>query len=150
MKKFQKAFAIITTLALMMTGWGNLSACALNTTTNPDYLDDGISTYDNSIPSSTWNLSTKGIYYFSGNGTGQANIYTLYNFTGVSRLDMTVINTGDTSIKVRVRKNSLIDTTVTTFTVSAGDTVVKSVDVDKDNKYYLSFSSPCDFEGWIL
>ncbi len=54
-------------------------------TANPFYLDIPISTYSTSLPTKTYNLSTKGRYYFSGKANVQ-NLYSNYLFTGVSKV----------------------------------------------------------------
>lgn len=134
----------------MITSMGSMNVHALNTTTDPIYLSDGYSTNDNTYPRTTWNLSTRGKYDFSGDAYGKATLYSNYLFTGVDRLDITVFNTGTNSITVTVKKDGLIDTVVGSFTVSAGGTAVKYYDVDDNSKYYLCFSGPCHFNGWIM
>ena len=108
-------------------------------------------TRDNSRPTANWNLSTNGQYNFSGYAAGTADIYSLYNFTGVDPMCISVRNLGSTyTITVKLIKNALIDYTVETFTVAPGQRRVVTVDVSSTSRYYLSFSAPCSFDGFIL
>lgn len=136
-----------------------VSADELNgLTTNPNYFSTSvgdISTYDNTIPTNVWNLSSSGMYNFNGSANGQASLYTNYLFTGVNTLAISVKNNHKSNaLKVKVCQrinvgDYSISKTIESFTVYSGNTVSRSVKVDSSKRYYLEFSSPSNFNGYI-
>lgn len=116
---------------------------------DPNFTTASI-TRDNNIPTATWDLSTYGTYYFSGYAQNSAPLYTLYNFTGKSTFHIVVTNLGYTMITVRLYKNGIIDTEQTNFSVAAGNTAeIWVTGLSASSKYYLQFSAPCSFSGYI-
>lgn len=117
----------------------------------PISSSSGIAPYDNNIPTAVWNLSTNGAYTVSGKGNGGAEIYTLYRFTGVDSIAISVSNNSNRALKVTLYKAGVwSNSKVTTFTVPANKSsglVVKKLDAKSE--YYFGFSAPCDFYGTI-
>ena len=108
-------------------------------------------TRDNNIPTNTLDLSTYGTYEFSGYAEGNAPLYTLYNFTGKDSYNVYVRNLGQRyTITVKLYRNTLIDYSVRSFTVTPGQRITVPIgDLSSSSKYYLQFSAPCYFEGTI-
>lgn len=118
--------------------------------TPPIIRDSEISTYDNDYPTSTWNLSTDGMYTVSGKANGNAELYTLYMFTGVDNISISLSNNKNSTLTVTLYKVGLIDSKVESFTVSANGNKGKLfTNLSKNSKYYFTFSAPCDFIGYI-
>lgn len=160
MRKPAKKLMSLVMSAVMAASISSISVSAdeLNgVTQSPHYLSTLVSdtaTYGNYIPSNVWNLSSSGMYNFNGQANGQAALYTNYLFTGVNSLAISVKNNHNTELKVKVRRRYSIgsmpaSSTVTTFTVNKNSTVSKSVSVNANYKYYLEFSSPSNFNGYI-
>lgn len=107
--------------------------------------------YGTSKPTSTWNLSTKGRYTFSGYLTSVRSLYTNYLLTGKSSVSIYVRNNGTTSMKFKVmRKDLVFDNQVgSTYQVSAGKSGTVTVTLDSSKNYYIEFLGPCDFNGYI-
>jgi len=121
-------------------------------TTPPVYDngDENISPQDNNYPTKIWNLSTDGMYTAEGEANGQADIYTLYRFTGVDSISISVNNQSNKDLKVTLYKYGLITTTVDSFTVSAdGHGGKLFLKLNSDKQYYFGFSAPCDFTAYI-
>ena len=121
----------------------------LSTTPPIGVANEDVTAYDNSIPSNVWNLSSSGRYDFSGVATGKANLYTNYLFTGVNSLAISVTNKNTSTLTVTVYKNGIILTKVGSFIVNPNTSSVKSYNVKSNNNYYIAFSSPCNFSGFV-
>ncbi len=161
MNKMVKKISLLAMAAVMISSANSVlvSADELNgLTPNPNYFSTSVGdivTYDNYIPTTVWNLSTSGVYNFNGSANGQASLYTNYLFTGVDTLAISVKNNHKSNaLKVKVcqrinlGKNS-ISKTIDSFTVYSGNTYSTSVKVSSSNRYYLEFSSPSNFNGYI-
>jgi hypothetical protein len=108
-------------------------------------------TRDSNYPSGVWNLATDGTYYLEGYGQSNGYLYSLKYFTGKSTYAVHIDNLGaNYTITVRLVKNTLIDYTVHSFTVSPGNSVDETItDLSSNSQYYLKFSCPCYFEGTV-
>lgn len=114
-------------------------------------LSIGIEPYDGAKPDSTWNLKTKGKYSIKGSAS-QSALYTLYYFTGVESMDITINNKGNREITVKVYKlinNSKVDLLRSKKTISANDKKSWNVGTKNDAKYYIVFSAPCTVTGTV-
>ena len=151
-KLFKKALSVCLSLAF------TISIMTLNVTateilnglskTPPVVKYSGISTYDNNYPTETWNLSTDGMYAVSGKANGKAELYTLYMFTCVDNISISLSNYKDSALTVTLYKVSGFDKKVDSFTVSANTNKGKQfTNLSKKGSYYFTFSAPCDFSG---
>ena len=112
---------------------------------------DLIVTYGTSKPTDTWNLSTKGSYYFEGYLNSVRSLYTNYLFTGKSSVRIDVWNKDNlNSMKFKVKRKDLIfDNTIETYTVKPGQDGYVNLTLDKSSTYYIEFLGPCNFSGTI-
>lgn len=156
MKKFNKRAMSIASIAAILASIATMPVSAENvglTYTEPAVISDSVEVTprDNTYPELVWNLSSKGKYEFSGQSNGSAYLYTNYMFTGVDPIVIHVENKGSSAITVKVRKKgTIITTTVHTFTVPANSTKIETVNVNSNDYYYLAFSSPNNFTGYIF
>ncbi|MCL2055529.1 MAG: hypothetical protein FWG90_14010 [Oscillospiraceae bacterium] len=124
-------------------------------TTPPTEQETGIFVpFDNNKPNSTWNLNSDGAYYVDGKANGTATLYTMYTFTGVTGMSISLINQRSTTLNVTVYKDNglgtLLDSKVASFSVEGDSGGSKSISgLSKGSKYYVAFASPCDFFGYI-
>lgn len=111
----------------------------------------GISIQSTSLPTSTWNLSTKGIYSFAGKADNQ-DLYSNYLFTGATKTQIQCTNKRtDKNLKVQlVRDDPYFDTAVSTVNVPKnGSSNWNVTGLSSSSKYYLRFYAPCEFNGYI-
>ena len=122
------------------------------TFSEPTAISDtnGVTPRTNEYPTEIWNISIYGRYNFAGQGNGSADLYTNYMFTGVDSLLVHVENEGDTAITVKVMKKGIIRTTIHTFTVPANSIKIETVNVNANSNYYLAFSCPGRFSGYVF
>lgn len=112
---------------------------------------DLITTYGTSKPTSIWNLSTKGRYPFRGS-SNSSTLYTDYLLTGKSSAEIFVNNTDHQySLKFRVKQKDLIfDKTVGgPYEVPLGRSGTVTVSLNKSSNYYIEFTGPNNFNGYI-
>lgn len=152
---FKKALSVCLSLAM------TISIMVLNVSAEEDILMGlsktppvveygGISTYDNNYPTNTWDLSTNGMYAVSGKANGNAELYTLYMFTGVDNISISLSNYKNSTLTVNLYKVGIFDSKVDSFTVSANSNKGKQfTNLSPKSKYYFTFSAPCDFSGYI-
>ena len=81
-------------------------------------------------------------------------MYTNVKFTKNSANSITLVIRNDSSstLTVKVIKDSIFDTTVKTYTISANSTdifVLSPETLIPGNYYFLSFSAPSNFSGYI-
>lgn len=127
----------------------NIVLDGLSTMPPINNTSDGIDTYNSWPPYSTWNLATQGYYYFSGTATS-STLYTNYNFTGVSDFSVTVNNKGSNSVTVKIcRAYEDYGIVQYTFVVPAKGSKTLNYRVSSSQKYFLSFSAPCNITGGI-
>lgn len=113
---------------------------------------DGITPYDNSYPTETWNLSTNGSYSVNGSASGSADIYTLYKFKSSSgEINYTINNNNNTqSITLyRYKNGSSIFNRKKLCTITAGSTATGTISVSSTDTIFFAFSSPCNVTGTI-
>lgn len=155
-------FFIFTVLALLMM---NISVFAIEDVNNDNEMQywygENI-TIEKPLNDST--ITTFGIWKPSENDTidlnnekmpfsGKADISSLYtnnHFTGKESVYYSITNnhTSKTLTVKRHRKGSLFASE--TITVAPGKTVTGNFNsLNKSGRYYLKFSAPCDFEGYV-
>lgn len=107
--------------------------------------------YGTSKPTSTWDLSTKGRYTFSGYLNSVRSLYTDYLLTGKSSVDIYVKNNDTIRLKFKVkRKDTIFDNQIgPTYELEAGKSGTVTVSLDASSKYYIEFQGSCDVFGWI-
>ncbi|MBQ5335384.1 MAG: hypothetical protein J6Z45_05500 [Oscillospiraceae bacterium] len=127
----KKTFSVFAALLLAMLCFVSPVYAESDADTNSEYT-----TRTNDIPTEDWDLSVLG----------------QYNFTGVSQLGVSVRNLGQNyTITVKIVRNTwLLDYTVRTFYVSPGERAVLQESVTSSGRYYLSFPSPCCFDGFVV
>ena len=105
---------------------------------------------DGDKPSKTWDLSSKGKYSFSGSSQA-ATLYTNYLFTGKTSVTIKINNNKNKDVTVKYRRKDLIfDNTIYTVTIKPNESEEFTINnLDKSNKYYISFSGSCDVDGYI-
>lgn len=152
--KRNKIKAIICAVICVASVMGTtVNAENYHVTPTPDYIDDGgISARDTEKPNKVWNLYSNGRYDFSGSSSNGRNVYTSYNFTGVSQISLHVENSLDQDLTVKVYKNVAWwpDVLVDTFTVPGNSS--KTFDRgtwSADENYYIVFVADCKFSGYI-
>lgn len=143
----KKTFSVFAALLLAMLCFVSPVYAESDADTNSEYT-----TRTNDIPTEDWDLSVLGQYNLSSYAQGTALLYSNYNFTGVSQLGVSVRNLGQNyTITVKIVRNTwLLDYTVRTFYVSPGERAVLQESVTSSGRYYLSFSSPCCFDGFVV
>ncbi|MGG2109085.1 hypothetical protein ABFY60_01160 [Lysinibacillus pakistanensis] len=107
--------------------------------------------FGTSKPTSTWDLSTKGIYTFDGSSSGPT-LYTNYLLTGKSSVEIYATNQNNQfSLKFKLKRKDLIfDSTIKSFEIPAGkDGTFTVPSLDTSSNYYLEFSPPNKFYGYI-
>lgn len=106
--------------------------------------------YGTSKPTSTWNLSTQGRYDFNGSTSGPT-LYTNYLLTGKSSVKIWVRNNHHQySLKFKVKRKDLVfDNTIGSYEVAVGKDGTFTVSLDKSSNYYIEFSPPNNFSGYI-
>jgi len=101
-------------------------------------------------PTSTWDLSSKGRYNFSGEAYA-VDLYTNYYLTGKSSVTISITNKSTSkSMKAKLFEKSAWFISESTVTVPANGTTTWTVSgLDKSAKYYIQFYNPCYFSGYI-
>lgn len=110
-----------------------------------------VSIQSTSLPTSTWNLSTKGSYTFAGEANIQ-DLYSNYLFTGVTKVSIGCQNKRtDRVLTVKlVRDDPAFDTVVSSVSIPKGGYLAWPVTgLSSPSKYYLRFYAPCYFTGSI-
>lgn len=151
MKKMKKLFLLVVAVLLLFVSTTNAYALENNgLCEQPNYLSDEISTYGIEKPESEWDLSKEGRYSFSG-WCHDHYLYTDYLFTGASKVNIKVKNYSDEKITVKLlEKKTLIDTSASTRTIEAGDTLEWSASsLNSKGYYYLQFSKGSTVSGYI-
>ena len=156
MKRSTERIVSLAAVTAMLAAVAAMPVSAENvglTFSEPTVISDtnGVTPRTNEYPTEIWNISIYGRYNFAGQGNGSADLYTNYMFTGVDPLLVHVENEGDTAITVKVKKKgTIITTTVHTFTVPANSIKIETVDVNANSNYYLAFSCPSKFSGYVF
>ncbi|WP_301109404.1 hypothetical protein [Sporosarcina sp.] len=112
---------------------------------------DLIIPYGTSKPTSIWNLSTKGRYPFRGS-SNSSTLYTDYLLTGKSSAKIIVNNTDHQySLKFKVkRKDLLLDSTIGgPYEIPLGKSISVTLSLNKSSNYYIEFTGPNNFNGYI-
>ncbi len=111
----------------------------------------------NAIPTDIHNLSTNGQYTLVGEAYGSADLYSNRLFTGTSLMGISVTNRGAShTITVKLYRrhnvggNYPYSTYVTSFNVAPGHSNCINQSVSSYGYYYLSFSAPCIFDGYVI
>lgn len=150
-KKFLGATAAaVMTLSL---GFGNFTfAENVNVSTEPPVVQDqgGVSTFGLEAPftSQVWNLVDKKQMDFAGAADGSP-LYTNNNFKGKSQVSVNIKNFLDKKLTVVLYKQGSFGS-VTTITVNPNAELLTSINnLDANGLYYLRFSAPSDFKGYV-
>lgn len=111
-------------------------------------LDSDITSYSTSLPSSVWNVSSDGQYDFGGWSDHQT-LYTNYKFNGKTSYTIYIKNTGSNTITVKAK--TLLKTYGSTTVVAGKTATINLSGMDKDTKFYISFSAGSEyhFSGYI-
>lgn len=146
----KKIISIITLIALVFVVSPSFvfasSATEVYNGVSPVNPNEQISTQSTSKPTKTWNTSSKGAYTFGGTSRYQT-LYTNYKFTGNENYTVTVDNSGDYDIKVKVIKTFSIKTKTIKPNSEESFTVEG---LNSTDKIYISFDgSYMDFSGTI-
>lgn len=106
--------------------------------------------YGTSKPTSTWNLSKKGRYSFNGS-SNSSTLYTDYLLTGKSSVKIYVRNNDHQySLKFKVKRKDLVfDNTVESYELALGKDTTINLTLDKSSNYYIEFTGPSTFSGYI-
>lgn len=119
--------------------------------TPPFIYEEGIHARDTIAPSKDnvyENGTQKNVYGEAGNST----LYTNKCFYGVNKITGSIINESNKKLKVRLYKyaGNLRVSTSKTVTINAGSKGSFHFDeLDSNTYYYLSFSSPSNFHGFV-
>lgn len=144
-KTFSKKFISILAFVLSFTFACSPLASAANVDT-----DDVISPQSLYTPTQLWNWNN-GPYEFSG-VADSSDLYTNYYFTNASQVVIHVDNLHETErLKVRViiKRDQGIQISTDTTYIEPGHSEEWTVNLDSNKSYFLRFSGPSDFEGWI-
>lgn len=100
-------------------------------------------------PTTCWDWS-EGTYELDGSSQG-ADLYSVYKFTGASKLRITIYNDlTNRELKVKLLKDMLgVDFSVSTKTIQAGGHLTWDVEVSSDREYYFKFDGPCSLHGTV-
>lgn len=112
---------------------------------------DLIVPYGTSKPTSTWDLAKKGTYTFNGSSNSAGALYTNYLLTGKSSVKIFVRNNDHQySLKFKVKRKDLVfDNTIKSYEVPLGKDGSYTLSLDKSSNYYIEFSGPNNFSGYI-
>jgi|GEM_PF-4052098 len=101
-------------------------------------------------PTSTWDLSTKGKYTFSGEAYA-VDLYTNYYLTGKSSVTISITNKSTSkSMKAKLWEKGAWFISESSVTVPANGTTTWTVSgLSKSESYYIQFYNPCYFNGYI-
>lgn len=111
-----------------------------------------VQTKETTIPTTTWNVSDKGKYDFSGQAAKQT-LFTNYLFTGKTNYSIYVDNkkaaTNNLSVTVYKSKSGL-DSPIKTASVQGQYPSTISVsNLSSSDKIYVGFEAPSHFSGYI-
>lgn len=98
-------------------------------------------------PTETWNLSSKGTYYGSGNAT-TVNLFSNYMYTGASKLKVMVNNLGNQDLTVEIYRSDDI-VCYYRYVIPAKEGHIFSMNSNSSKKYYFKFIRPCKFDWWV-
>ena len=124
----------------------------VNVSTEPPVVsieEDSISpsTIDKPKESSYVDL-TKEQLNFSGSANN-STLYTNKHFKGKTKISYSVKNSSSSDLKVKIFKAGAFFST-DSFTVKAKSTLTGTISgLDKSDLYYLSFSAPSNFSGYV-
>lgn len=157
MYKTKKRFKILSLFVCFIMVVSGMSGSAIAAGTTPlvgvhpeSEMNGGASTYGLSKPTAIWNLGVSGYYTFSGWNSSDP-LYSNYKFTGVSKVRISVTNNHSSSVTVKLLKEQPgIDFSVSTETIKAGQNKLWTANMDSSRYYILRFSSPSNFEGFII
>ncbi|MDU6263074.1 MAG: hypothetical protein E6600_01080 [Anaerocolumna aminovalerica] len=155
-KKFTKLFSLCLLLTLFTnsTAFASTENFNVSTTKPTEYTNDGdITVFGTGKPSTKWDVSVDGTYYFSGSAE-VSTLYTNVKFTvnTANGLWINVNNKSGTTLTVKlIKDNLLFDTVIDTLTIAPYDSIstVYAESVIPGNYYYLSFSAPSNFDGSV-
>lgn len=121
---------------------------AIDEDINPGYQTRGTSKPSRSTK---WNLATQGQRTISG-ASSYTVLYSNYNFTGTSRMNVSITPTKVGDVTYKVYKNNLLtDTLIGTYTAKYGKMTMHIFkNLDSDGLYYLKFEVPCYFNGYVV
>lgn len=149
---------ISLTLALVLSVFTFVAPAAyaadenIGVSPNPPFIGTGneIVPYSENKPKTIWSWSN-GQYNFEGYAQNVV-LYTNYMFTGVELFKIVVTNMNkSTPITVRLQRSvGGIDFSASTVKIPAGETATWFPETTASLKYYLSFSNPSNFEGYIV
>lgn len=89
------------------------------------------------IPTSNWNISSKGKYSLSGSSNRGGYVYSSYTFNGKTSYTISIENTGSNVIDVKCKNSS---TTYVSFSVNAGKTrTITFNGIKSTTAWYASF-----------
>lgn len=154
-KMLQKSLGVVMCVSIMMCSMVNTVFAEndefYSLTYTPSYIvNNNVDVYDNTYPNSVWNLKTSGMYNVSGSANGKADLFTLYRYTGVDSIAISITNNSANTLTVKCYKHTLLTTQIGSFTVPANSTKSQLfTDLDENSSYYFTFSSPCNFSGYI-
>lgn len=116
-------------------------------TTEPTYLDNGVSPRETYRPTESLNLASHGTYDFYGY-SNTLTLYSKYKFYG--KTSYYVFVTNRSSYEVTVKAKTLLHT-YATYTVPADTTISFDIrDMDSTTEFYLTFDgSYMSFTGSI-
>lgn len=111
---------------------------------------------ENSAPSGTWNIATKGQYNFDGYTYASSYLYTNWNFTGKSSYKIQITNRLTSSDTITRFMGSWEVRTYRKVTVPAGTTAIftlntnsASHEVTESTKWMIRFNNPVNTYGFV-
>lgn len=120
-----------------------------NVSTESPTISDDIVTFGLDKPSSSKVKDlNKGQMTFSGNAKG-STLYTNNNFKGKTSIEYSITNDHTKTLTVKLYTSSGWFKTKK-IEVAGNATLTGTIDgLDKDTLYYLTFSAPSDFSGYV-
>lgn len=117
--------------------------------TEDSQSEDEFTTYTIAKPSTSSVVDlTKNTMYFSG-VANNSTLYTNSHFKGKSTITYKITNNSSTDLIVKIYKSGAWLSTET-LTVNANSTSTGTVSsLSKSELYYMSFSAPSDFSGYV-
>lgn len=103
-------------------------------------------TRDGQIPTSIWNLSTKGRYNFEGTSDG-SKLYTLFRFNGARKYKICVFNESSSAVTVKPKRETW---TYISQTVPGKESAIFYFDVGSTStSFYIYFENAHAVSGYI-
>ena len=110
-----------------------------------DELVSGKQARDGSIPTREWDILNQGTKGFSGTATN-STCYTEYEYYGCTAYEVSIYNSSSHNMLYYIFYNTGNNST---YSLSAGTSVIKYVPLNPETRFYLGFDAPGQVTGYV-